>query len=232
MLKDIEVTLYDIFGYLLPGLTSLAGIAILFWAICYPGTPLRVPETLSANWWAVVIPAYIVGHLTQAVANMVEKHLPQIEDRVLSERWAGHLPGALVSAARSKVGRIAGMPPEQIDSDLLYRICDEVVLQSGVTADRDLYIYREGFYRGLAVSFLLLLVSLVVRALAPGASLSISGSLHPVTKGALSFGALLSLIGIVLCYVRYRRFGGYRATQAVLGFLVIEGKQAEKRADK
>jgi hypothetical protein len=40
MVRDIKVTLYDIFGYLLPGAVFFAGIAILFWAIYIPRTSL------------------------------------------------------------------------------------------------------------------------------------------------------------------------------------------------
>jgi hypothetical protein len=49
MLKDIQVTLYDIFGYLLPGFIFLAGIAMLFWAIFMPSAPIQLSTICVDN---------------------------------------------------------------------------------------------------------------------------------------------------------------------------------------
>jgi hypothetical protein len=56
---------------------------------------------------------------------------------------------------------LSGMPLRrcnQMDDLLLYRLCDEAVAQGGASRDdRDRYIYREGFYRGMGFSLLMLL---------------------------------------------------------------------------
>lgn len=232
MLKDLQVTLYDIFGYLIPGLVSLIAIIVLFWALVIPQAafPLPLSDEDGVNWLAVLVGAYIVGHLTQAIANWVTKLFPSTERKVLSAEGEGDLPAALIESVTSKVSSMTQIPPEDVEPELLYEVCGETVAQSGETGDRDLYIYREGFYRGLAVACAMLFLALVVRMLVPGTALNLSGTLQPLNIYMVLFVASLSLIGAVLSFGRYRRFGRYRVNQAVIGFLVLQEMKREEEA--
>lgn len=147
---------------------------------------------------------------------------------MLSKDEADSLPETLVSKARSRVKSILQIPQEDIDDGLLYRTCDEIVVQSNiesVIANRDIYIYREGFYRGLTVSLVMLFLSLTVltvRMLVTGTSLRLSDTQTAVSWPILLFVDLILLIGAWLSFRRYRRFGGYRIRQAIIGFLVLD----------
>ena len=221
MLKDIQVTLYDIFGYLLPGFIFLTGIAILFWAIFIPSTPIQLLTISGDIWIVILLSTYIIGHMVQAIANLLTKQLQSAENTVLSKGQADSFPDTVIDSATSKVNLILGVKMKDMKPGFLYQVCDEAVAQFGVTSDRDIYIYREGFYRGLTVSFMTLFLGLTARVLVPGASLNISGNLQPINISMLLFFDVIFLILARLSFNRYKRFGSYRVKEAVIGFLLL-----------
>jgi|SRR5437667_4698302 len=115
-----------------------------------------------------------------------------------------------------------GIDLKDISPEWLFRICDETLVQRGICTDREIYQYREGFYRGTMVSFLVLAVTLMVRAVIPGTSLMIATFVQVISAPALVFFIILSLAGAWLAFQRYRRFSIYRVTHAIFGFLVLQ----------
>ncbi len=237
MFSNLQATLYDFFGYLLPGAVFLVGLAILFWAIYIPQTPLTVVELSFQMQVVFLVLIYILGHLIQALGNLLVRLLPSPEDIVLSERQLGGFPCTLVRSAKEKTSEMLGVDLKDISSEWLVRICDEVLLQQGVCTDREIYQYREGFYRGLTVSFFILTLSLTVRAVIPGTSVRFTDTVQGLSVLIVLFFIALSLVGAWFTFLRYQRFGRYRVTQAVLGFLVLQspkkietGKEKAKNA--
>jgi hypothetical protein len=243
MFKDLQVTLYDVFGYLFPGFVVLVAVAILFGPIFGSTAGLLLPgvPTTIADWSVVGIVAYILGHLAQAIGNLVGRRpikeiLPSTKSKVLHE-----LPDYLVDQAESKARSILEIQDtEKIDSDSLYELCDQFVVQSdkkSAIANREIYIYREGYYRGMTVSLLLLSLSLLiltVRTLFTGTPLRLSDGPPPVSAGWLGLLAagLLSVVGAWLSFRRYRRFGEYRIKQAIIGFLVLPEPAKDEPQDE
>ena len=82
MIKELQVTLYDCFGYLFPGIPVVLGVGLIFLAFYIP-PPLQVaqssPPTVSilnempsiAGWLLLALLAYFAGHVGQAVGNML-----------------------------------------------------------------------------------------------------------------------------------------------------------------
>lgn len=69
MPEELQTTLYDLFGYLIPGFVATAALVALFWCLFQPDQPLL---TVDLNWFVVIlvsIAAYMLGHVVQAVAN-------------------------------------------------------------------------------------------------------------------------------------------------------------------
>lgn len=59
-LSGFTITLYDLFGYLTPGLIGLSGIGLFFWAVLDPG--LKPDGDLKAVVWAALfLIAYLLG---------------------------------------------------------------------------------------------------------------------------------------------------------------------------
>ncbi len=233
MVENIRVTLYDIFGFFVPGAVLLVAAFIALWSIYLPQAPL---SSFDVTTWASVLfllLAYVAGHLAQALGNQVERVSSSAEDRVLAGPSAGALPPSLVEAAKHKASRLVQVDADSISAKWLSRICNTAIAQRADYGDRDVYIYREGFYRGLAVSFLALSLALVGRAAVPGAVLHIAGQIRPVPAYLLLVLAGLSLAASWLMFQRYRRFGDYRVTHAIVSFLTLqEGDDPSRRGPK
>ncbi len=232
MLQAIQVTLYDVFGYLLPGFVFLAAILVAFWAWCFPTVPMPWPLVLKVNWLVVAVPAYTAGHLAHALANLINKlarchGAKSAEDLVLAKPDSeSEFPCGLIELAKSKASPIVGVAVGDIKPRLLYRFCDEVVAENKASRDdRDLYIHREGFYRGLYVSLLALALAVLTRGLKAGAALGTDKL--PIPATAFWFLGVLCVLAAIFSYQRSMRFGGYRVRQAVLGFLLLQAKAAE-----
>ena len=70
MWKDIKVTLYDIFGYLLPGAVVMGGLLL------FPKIP-GISQLLSSlgatgTWVLLLLCSYYLGHLLQGIGNGLE----------------------------------------------------------------------------------------------------------------------------------------------------------------
>src|SRR5690606_3665581 len=86
-------------------------------------------------------------------------------------------------------------------------------------ANRDIYVYREGFYRGMSVSALLLAVSLLVHTRADlcTAYLPETACAGPVELLAAFAIASIATVGF---FLRMRRFGHYRLQRSLYRYLL------------
>lgn len=225
-MKEIQVTLYDVFGFLFPGAGALAGASQVFY---------RLNPTLAVDWSAVTAGgwvvfaavAYFAGHLVQAIANaLVKCERPSAEDRVLGEE-NGESP-EIVAVAREKVRGALGLAEDaDIAPRTLYAFMDHFLCQNGRTAERDIYVYREGFYRGMAVSACIFALGCFVSSTGP--DLTVDGfalHCHLSTKSLIVVG-LAGVVSAVLSFLRYRRFSGYRVRNALYGFLSVQMAKKE-----
>jgi hypothetical protein len=80
--KELQITLYDVFGYLLPGAIILVAILFLFWAVFWPTAPLRVytKPPLTLTIFAIFL-AYLAGHLAWIIHDFAsEKRKGALKD--------------------------------------------------------------------------------------------------------------------------------------------------------
>ena len=95
-------------------------------------------------------------------------------------------------------------------------------VQTGKEGDREIFVYREGFYRGTALSLLLLSAALLVRMFVPGASIRFTKGLFQLSFWEPLITAVITG-GVGYLFVRrYQRFAEYRITRAVLAALVVQ----------
>src|SRR5205814_1482800 len=160
MFKDIQVTLYDFFGYLLPGALILCSILVLFWAVFWPNVPLSIPANLPLLEIAVLIfAAYLAGHLGQGLANLLDKLLKtraKIEKKI-------PLPAELAEAVKSAIGSRFGENIKSLSSRDLFQLCDQTLLHCDSVGEREIFTYREGFYRGNWIALAAFTLSVIVR---------------------------------------------------------------------
>lgn len=255
MLETAKVTLYDVFGYLLPGMVMVAALAILVWAVHFPDEPLMLSLPGAEAWVIVLALAYMTGHMMQGLSNhlltVLEWPGKRLREWKRAQSWQWFqrrrwfcsnehiyltegarecLPAEFLSAARAKAAAMSGAPEKALEGEWLFRICDEAVVQRGNLGDREVFVYREAFYRGLTFALLGFAAALVVRMLRGETALVLAAGPRKVGSDVIAFCLVISLVFVYLSYRRYRRFGRYRISQAILAFLVMP--EEKKRADE
>lgn len=239
MFKQIQVTVYDVFGYLLPGTMLLVATAILCWTVVFPAESVTLANAdntycrlglssfgaIRLSWWLVVLLAYFSGHMAQAMGNALVSCIKSVKCSKTLLWQVERIPEPIMTMARVSAVSRFGAGANDMDAIWLYRLCDAGVAQFGCVEDRELYQHREGFYRGLTISFLMLALALAVRMIVPSASFLVEQKTLIVPIAAMTFLALISLIGAVLSFLRYRRFYSYRVTSAMLGFIILSKKK-------
>ena len=230
-MDKLSFTLYEVFGYFLPGVVGLTAIAILVWAIFWPTMPIPVQNVeLSKLWYFVlVVLSYYCGHVLQDISRSWFKNP---DESVLDKPRSDLLP--VVQCARQKIAAALDVnPPESLSPSALVRVSDEVAVQYGQTGDRDVFVYREGFYRGSIAAFLLLDLSLLVRCIIPGATLDLPSPEADVSRKQLLFLVAVVSCGIFFLARRYRHFAALRVMRGILAFVSLScfpglGREAEK----
>jgi len=216
-MEKLSFTLYEIFGYLLPGGIVFIAIVVLYWAFFVPTVPLGIAtfQVGLVTWVAVIVTSYIMGHAAQAVAN---KCFRGVEKLVLASQ-----PTWMSERAGQAASEILKVDPKELGAKWIITALDEYTIQAGKTGDRDLFVYREGFYRGTTLSLFFLGAAMLVRMLFPGASIMFTkGLFHISWFELLTTSAVISGTGY-LFLGRYKRFAEYRITHAIMSALALRG---------
>ena len=216
---NFTFTLYEVFGYVFPGGIAFLAFIILYWAFVVPCVPLGIAtfQPGLVTWVSVVAASYVLGHASQAVGNMI---FHGAENSALASE-TGTAPSWMRQRAQEEAGEILKVNSSELDPRWVFRTLDEYALQTGKDGDRDMFVYREGFYRGTAVSLFFLSATLLVRLLSPGASIRFTKWVFNVSWIELLATAII-VGGVGYMFVRrYRRFAEYRITRAILAALVI-----------
>jgi hypothetical protein len=221
---NIRLPLYDIFGYLLPGIIALLAVVLVIWSLYLPTASLSFMTLPKQVWLLLIILAYFAEHFVQALGNLLSDLVVHPEENVFGET-ADTSCKELLKEAHSTVRNDLGVT--KVEPRWMYRICDLTVVHCGATSERDIYVYREGFYRGASVSFALLTFALVIRCFTGKASLLWNGSLVWVPGSLLWLLVAASGAGCALMVLRFHRFAHHRVRHALVSYLLIHKKSAE-----
>jgi hypothetical protein len=215
---NIRFPLYDFFGFLLPGVVALLAALLVVWSTYLTAVPLAFLSLPKQVWFLLVVLAYFAGHLVQAVGNVLSDLLWHPEERIFGE-GADSSCKALVGEARSTIHGTLGVP--QLSPKWTYRICDGAVVQLGSTVERDVFVYREGFYRGTGVAFGLLAVALFIRAIVGATYIAWDDASVAVPRTLLFGLTAAAAVACALMFRRFDRFAQHRVKSALIGFLLI-----------
>jgi hypothetical protein len=218
MFKQIEITLYDFFGYLLPGAIIFVAIVITFWTIFWSSAPLTVHTTLSRlTTVSLLFVFYLVGHLGQGVGNLIEERglVKALRARRLSP--APEIRRLLDEAVSARFGPSA----KSLSAHDLFSLCDQTLVHHCSLGEREIFVYREGFYRGVFVALCLLCISTVLRLACAPVVIIFGPTSFEVHRAQLALLALLIAIGAWLAFERYLRFGRYKCQSCFLRFLAL-----------
>ena len=153
-MRELQFTLYEVFGYLLPGAVLTGGIAVVFWAAFFPQAVIDFDIKSVEVWGTFLALAYVSGHIAQGIGNAIVRQFVSAEDHAIN----AVLDKEIVDACKAKAKELTGADTAKITPRWLYRLCDDAVIRSGKIGERDVYIYREGFYRGTLVGTVFLVV--------------------------------------------------------------------------
>lgn len=219
-MKDLEVTLYDVFGYLIPGCIAFTGIYLIAWRLVLPLD--QDWSKMSSGGWAVVLGiAYVIGHFVQALSNAVSRLIQKDPvHRILTEHSVSS-PDIVLQANKRACIKMGLSAENDLTMKTLYDFMDHYLQQHGNTESRNIYVYREGFYRGLAGGLLLLAIGTIILMTGEQGNFSAFGATIKVTKPCAGFLGVFSIIMALLSMVRYRRFLIYRVKNTLYSFLAI-----------
>ena len=207
----------------------LFAISLFFWTIFWPASTLVIPSKLPAiALGSLLFAAYLVGHLGQAIGNLLEK-LPMIRKR-LDE--ALPLSKGVEELLRSAIGARFGKAVESIKPRELFALCDQALLHHDSPGEREIFVYREGFYRGSSVALAILAVALAIRMVHAPAVLAVLGVTVEVYRGPLALACGLAALGAWLAFWRYVRFGDHLFRTCFLRYLSLDLSTSIERKGK
>lgn len=217
-MEKLSFTLYEIFGYFLPGTVGVTAFAILFWAIFLPKTAIPIDSLEFSKLWyfGLVVICYYAGHVLQGISRSLFKN----PDEYVLANQVDMAP--LVKRAQEQVATRLGMAQTAMLSPAVTaRLCNELAIQYGQLGDRDVFVYREGFYRGSVAAFILFDLAIFVRLVIRGAVLRLPAQVFVISCWQLAF-----IMGVVTCSVffllrRYKHFAALRVMRGVLAYVSL-----------
>ncbi len=220
MVGDFRATLYDLFGYLVPGMTASVAVILVgehFVGSVHLTNLAPFPTRLAAA--SLMLLAYVAGHAVHAIGNIVPGLNRTAESRAFE---AGGLPVILLDKSRARLADLLKVDVEALPPEEMFALIDEARLQSGVVGDRDIYIYREGFYRGMVVALAMLAFGLVTHLVVADFCIRSSALVAGCIPRSAAFIASLAAAGTSWLFLyRMRRFGRYRVQRGLYQFLVL-----------
>ena len=225
MFKDVQVTLYDFFGYLLPGAATLFAVVLVFWTFFWPHASLSLPSALPVlATTSLLFAAYLAGHLGQALGNLLEKVSPGRNNLDKKLPLSPELGKEVVHALAGRFGeQIKTLEPKE-----LFHLCDQALVHCSSLGEREIFTYREGFYRGNAVALSCVSFALAVRLVCVPAMLSIGGQIYEIYRAPLALAVVLTGVSAWLCYARFLRFAEHRYRSCFLRFLALSKEPKPK----
>ena len=218
MADSFKFSLYELFGYVFPG--CVTGIALLMadWAIVHPVLVALPASALTKTGLSLaLVAAYILGHSVQALANLVLQ-----DATVLILKRKG--------AAWDILSRVRCDLPEHLanfSDAVLVALFEQQFQNRGPSPEREIYVYREGFCKGMMIALVFLTASLLLLAArAPHLPFLL---LHDLNRCEILAGAILVCVMAAGMYRRSIRFANYRIVPALMTrLLTIEEDHGTK----
>ena len=225
MKLDWQFSLYDFFGFLIPGAVLLFALVMIYMGMFLPQGVLEL-NSLSLEEWVIFLAlSYLCGHLAQGITN----HLPPWNSGVKwyftggTNWWTRDWPTIEEDSpaiARKQLGKIidAGWIKKLQDADVC-ALCEHFLVMAGRTGDREVHQYRRGFYRGFSFSSFAAALAFLFRIVTPPLAVRFTGHMHEATIWELVFLAVFFSAAGGISLNRQRRFVMYLRQLSIYGFL-------------
>ena len=193
-METVKVTLYEISGYILPGIITLLSLIVIFTNL-NNGIFYIHESTFTIGF--VIVSSYFLGHLNQAIANFIST---KCEHQFIENR-------------DSDINRILlkhEINPTDSNAKSFKIIMNLAMSKKYRTSEMDTYIEREGFYRGSLIGFGLLAAAFVVSIFFTDFKLSSKEYVLVLGFWQKMVIVWLSTTCSLLFFRRYMRFLEYR----------------------
>jgi hypothetical protein len=102
-----------------------------------------------------------------------------------------------------------------------FSIIDEYRVLSPKENEREVFVYREGFYRGMIIALSMLFIALLVSLFQDNLSVSVAREIYSASRGERLFILCSTILVIAGFWRRMVRFAYYRMSRAVAIFLIL-----------
>lgn len=219
-MKELQITLYEIFGYLIPGFVFAGAISMGFWTV-FEKNDLVISKPTAPFWFLIIVVSYVAGHVTQSVANIILRH--RSTAKLCFQNGKKGIGDHLIEASKDLTMEIIKPGVSgRLDYTTILEVCDAMIEHRGSPQTREVYLYREGFYRGMWVALAFLSVALLWRSFLDKSVFKYEGFIHNFTSREMLVLTVISCIVGFLFFFRFRRFGKYVITHKVASALVLQ----------
>lgn len=218
-----KFSLYEVFGYIFPGLMLGGAILMADISILHPlASDIPAWVTSKTALALIVGVSYILGHAVQAAANVVFRGTTK---RIVKSPGPSGCHELLKRARQHLPGHLDGFPDETLIS-----IFEQAFQNRGTSPEREVFVYREGFYRGMLISMSALATSLLLLCCRAHDVLLIQKA--SLTRWELGIGAFAAAVMASGMHSRAVRFARYRILQAVMSWLLTLDHQTARKEEK
>jgi hypothetical protein len=171
--------------------------------------------------------AYLVGHLLHAIGNEIPfTRSPSLEAAPPQPRsWRrllarNQVSRAVIQLAESSIETRFGAAFSALSASEKLDLLDEARALHERPNEREVYIYREGFYRGITIACAILFICLAASLFTASLTLATPTHTFPLLRSERFVLMLLDGVAAYLFWKRMLRFAHYRISRSVLFWLV------------
>ncbi len=224
-LEKTTISLFDLFGYILPGFLTLITVILLISTLF--DDSLMTISALSSNWVFTTIIAYFFGQICHSIGSWVKDKKPNWfkskNDKRLSDPLYYHVRNSLVKSCKLELEE-----KQKIDSLETYILAESYVVANGKTNERDSLLAREGFHKTSMIAFAILTLVLSITLFFGGAKINISpNNISYANIWQTSTLVLLSLLSTLIFRRRFIFFNQLKITNILLLALSILSDREE-----
>lgn len=215
-MKDLQLSIYDTLGYVIPSFILIFGTIEILNLYSFFGSRVSLLISFSATQWVIlIIISYFLGHCLHAISNLtLDRFLGYPAKGYFEKRFKDSFDEHAISELVKKVSEITGGKDIKDKTSFLkssYWICYAYVVNNSNNALSPIFLSLTGFYRGLSVSFALLSILSLVRIIF-------------FSEIAKILYLAISIAFLVLFIFRAMRFSNYLSNSVYTEFLVLSKK--------
>lgn len=246
-LDKLNVTLYDLLGYLLPGFVLLLACSVA--EATFGTTHILALSRVAANPIPSTIAAYFLGHICHGIGSglqesfRIARYSPSSTSSSLLGRGKRWLLDALSTTATSldtpifdRVLAVAcetyGLTPEDIEAKKklnVYTLSDNYLVVAGGIFEREVLQSREGFYKASSAAFALFWLVCTSAFFFGGLRIQMQSGSYELCSPLGSF--ILSIVALAIALLLWKRFvffNSLKKNNTLLMFLALRAREKQE----